>query len=1200
VTEQPPAGQGGVRIFLSYRRHDAAHASRLHSDLGRELRSGATLLDVGTLRLGLGWPIQLREAVGTSDALLVVIGPSWLEATTTRKQVDFVGTALEAAFSEELTVIPLLVGGAKMPSSDQLPPNLARLASIEPAVLDEADWLESVQRLARSLLPIRIRPRDPTTIPPPGPANLPSALPALPSSFVDREREREELEVALSRPSSTGAQVVVVTGPGGIGKSALAITVAHQVQSRFPDGQLHASLGELVDEHRVLRQLLEAAGLDPSELPEDVELQAEIYQSLLATRRVLVVLDDVRLIDQVRLLLPLGINCVALLTMRSLPSELGEAQTVELAPLAEPDALALLRSVAGASFVDGHQEAARRLVDQVGGSPLALRLLGAAAREGAVDPAVLLDQLGTGMFDIVSPLYDSLKEDQRRLLRLLAVLPEPEFDTGLAGAVADLGQPEVEAAVRSLLGNALLVGSGAERYRLPELVHRFARERLAADETPANREAALRRAIGWIAVTTAYRPEAALTRDYWTHEDNLGHGAYADAIAAFIQHPDTRPPLTIAIKAPWGAGKTSLMRMVQQRLDPRTDLTSWSPSELLLQPRWPRDHGQVTNFEVLRRASKPPPVETVRPDPHLDVEPTAPELRDPERRWRPTVWFNPWMYQSGDQIWAGLAHEIISQVTDRLVAGDRERFWLELNLRRVDRPAVRRRVYRLLFERFLPFLFAVGVAGVLAAAAVLASLAFPSVARATRSVGAALASGTGMVAAVFAVIQSVRFLTDKASGPFSQLLRSPDLVKGSSSLAVGELKGAYDQLLPDPGYEGKLGFLHLVQTDMRRVLDLVATETRPLVVFVDDLDRCSPGAVTQAIEAINLFLAGQFPNCIFVLAMEPAVVAAHVEVAYKDLAENLRSGRPRGDRLMLGWQFLEKIVQLPLSLPPPDAKARVPGYVAALLDGAPVGTARASAEEPRKQQRPRSRDGEAVSSPGAELSAPSTAPTAPIAEGDHVDTASALAAPISAALTRQLEAAIRRRSPTVESLPELAREAQEEVLGAGVPQLRQETIAAANRVLVEIYNDTEARTAILGRVPEIEAGNPRQIKRFVNLFRFYTFVAQQHRLQGRSAPVGDAIAKLAVLAIRWPHLLHTLGAPSGGGGSILLELEHRARDSTAENAPPEAKEAWQTAMIDAGLVPDKTLWSANEGWTEQLRFFLAREPAVAADAAQLL
>ncbi|MEH1129125.1 P-loop NTPase fold protein [Micromonospora sp. CPCC 206061] len=101
---------------------------------------------------------------------------------------------------------------------------------------------------------------------------------------------------------------------------------------------------------------------------------------------------------------------------------------------------------------------------------------------------------------------------------------------------------------------------------------------------------------------------------------------------------------------------------------------------------------------------------------------------------------------------------------------------------------------------------------------------------------------------------------------------------------------------------------------MRRVLDLVATDEHPVVIFVDDLDRCSPSTVAQAIEAINLFLAGQFPNCVFVVAMEPEMIAAHIEVAYQPLVEALTDDDYWGEVRTLGWRFLDKIIQLPISL----------------------------------------------------------------------------------------------------------------------------------------------------------------------------------------------------------------------------------------------------------------------------------------------
>ena len=224
--------------------------------------------------------------------------------------------------------------------------------------------------------------------------------------------------------------------------------------------------------------------------------------------------------------------------------------------------------------------------------------------------------------------------------------------------------------------------------------------------------------------------------DLWTVVDTVGYGAYAEAIARGIQHEETRPPLTIGIKAPWGAGKTSLMRMIRDRLE----WPSGKRGDRLARaaPGRPRA-AAVTNRTVLDRArshERPAPGE-------LTATPDAAD--EDERRWRPTVWFNPWMYQTGEQVWAGLAHEIITQVTERMPRAERERFWLELNLRRVDEQAVRRRIYALVLERVLPW----ALGGLLAVIAGLGLLA-----RSTPSVGAGLiALGPGGVA-VLAVTAS--------------------------------------------------------------------------------------------------------------------------------------------------------------------------------------------------------------------------------------------------------------------------------------------------------------------------------------------------------------------------------------------------------------------------------------------------------------
>jgi hypothetical protein len=252
-------------------------------------------------------------------------------------------------------------------------------------------------------------------------------------------------------------------------------------------------------------------------------------------------------------------------------------------------------------------------------------------------------------------------------------------------------------------------------------------------------------------------------------------------------------------------------------------------------------------------------------------------------------------FAAGEQVWAGLAHEIITQVTRRLSPTQRERFWLELNLRRVDREQLRRKIYGIVLRRLV-----VPAATVAAGALVALVLAL---------VGAGAWVATALVPVVTGLASGRATVVRTRRRPAAVTL--PWMVDGPVALQ-------WDQLVTEPDYRGRAGFLYFLHADMKNVLDLVATPDRPLVVFIDDLDRCSPGVVAQTIEAVNLFLAGELPNCIFVLAIEPAVVAAHIETAHKDLVDKLVSQGMVTDWSELGWRFLEKIIQLPLALPPPE------------------------------------------------------------------------------------------------------------------------------------------------------------------------------------------------------------------------------------------------------------------------------------------
>jgi hypothetical protein len=355
--------------------------------------------------------------------------------------------------------------------------------------------------------------------------------------------------------------------------------------------------------------------------------------------------------------------------------------------------------------------------------------------------------------------------------------------------------------------------------------------------------------------------------------------------------------------------------------------------------------------------------------------------------------------------------------------------------------------------------------------------------------------------------------------------------------------------------EGRLGFLYLVQTDMHRVLDLVATDERPVVVFVDDLDRCSPGAVAQVIEAINLFLAGQFPNCVFVLAMEPEMVAAHIDVGYKDLVDTLASEDYWGETRTLGWRFLDKIVQLPISLPVLRSD-QADSFLGATLVGWPMAAHPSSTK-------------------------------------DNVDVGR----------VRQIEGAIRQQHPALENITEAAAAAQERLTGGSVAAdgFNAETQAAMRRELRRRLrpNDPQVQAVVTAAAGHL-AKNPREIKRFVNVFRFFTVIRQEREAAG--LPVPDTlteIAKLAVIAVRWPQLRGALGRQIGPTerDTVLSLLEAPIAEIKEDADWPDRKAALNSVLLKADI-PDRLRVDLLE--SEDLCTLLAHHPPIGTTAAGYL
>ena len=377
-------------------------------------------------------------------------------------------------------------------------------------------------------------------------------------------------------------------------------------------------------------------------------------------------------------------------------------------------------------------------------------------------------------------------------------------------------------------------------------------------------------------------PSTHIATDMWTLRDALGHSAYAYSIYRFMTHLQTKPPLTISIQAPWGGGKTSLMRMIQKMLDP----------DALQQVK--EEVGESCRAFTLKQALK-----EIDEWICADTKKKLPEIPKDEKRRLLTVWFNAWKYESTNQVWAGLADAIMQQVAARLPLMEREKFWLHLNLKRVDADKIRERIHQRILNYFwrgaLVWIFGLGTGFIISVSTTL--IGYFNLSSLAQILGW---GGIGSFSLGTVITSLLKYL-----GAKQKVEAEPASVSLSEYLDI-------------PDYRKELGFIHYVEADVQRVLACIPNEHRPIVIFIDDLDRCSPAKVAQVVEGINLFLAGDFPQCIFLLGMDTEMVAAALQAAHKDMIACL----PSDAGIPVGWRFMDKFVQLPFLIPPTEDVTR--------------------------------------------------------------------------------------------------------------------------------------------------------------------------------------------------------------------------------------------------------------------------------------
>jgi DNA-binding SARP family transcriptional activator/tetratricopeptide (TPR) repeat protein len=364
----------------------------------------------------------------------------------------------------------------------------------------------------------------------------PRQLPATIMDFVGRQDLLRSMRAALDPTARTTAHdqpsymaTVVLTGRGGIGKTTLALRLAHAINASFPDGQLFARLreaeGQAGSPASILEHFLRSLGVPPALIPEGTPQRTAMLRSVLAERKLLILLDDAVSVNQVEPLLPGGSGCGVIITSRVRLVGLAGAKRFEVGVFDDQAAVELLTHVVGAERTDAEPKAVRELVELCEGLPLALRI--AASKLGARthwkvarmverlgDERQRLDELdleGASVRAALEFAYGGLSDSGRKLLERLSLVDQADFPSWVGAALIDTTPTLVENVLEDLEDARLIEArandDGTIRYHLHDMVRLFGRERIAETESPADRRVVIRRYVGcWLKlVSDAHR-----------------------------------------------------------------------------------------------------------------------------------------------------------------------------------------------------------------------------------------------------------------------------------------------------------------------------------------------------------------------------------------------------------------------------------------------------------------------------------------------------------------------------------------------------------------------------------------------------------------------------------------------------------------------------------------------------------------------
>jgi DNA-binding SARP family transcriptional activator/tetratricopeptide (TPR) repeat protein len=367
---------------------------------------------------------------------------------------------------------------------------------------------------------------------------VPRQLPAPVRPFAGRNPELAELDGLLESADAPAAVVIsAIGGTAGVGKTALAVHWAHQVADRFPDGQLYVNLhgfgptGKPSSTAAAIRIMLDALEVAPQRIPDSQDAQAGLYRSLMAGKRMLLVLDNARDAEQVRPLLPGSPGCLVVVTSRSQLAGLAAvdgARSLILDVLPHDEAVQLLADRIGAV-----RDAETGSLDQIAAlcAHLPLALAVAAAR-AAARPSFPLTELvaelrgAAGRLDaldagapavnlraVFSWSYQQLSPDAARMFRLLGLHPGPDISVSATASLGAVDEPEARRLLREVARACLLTEHAPGRYSFHDLLRAYAADQARECDSQSDRDAAIGRILDHYLHTAAHA--ARMLRPDW-------------------------------------------------------------------------------------------------------------------------------------------------------------------------------------------------------------------------------------------------------------------------------------------------------------------------------------------------------------------------------------------------------------------------------------------------------------------------------------------------------------------------------------------------------------------------------------------------------------------------------------------------------------------------------------------------------------